>query len=199
MSNAREPVAAAAQSPAAPTSSGAAVPCPATRETTTSRRVAVGRHLEVLGERAATVLGELGAASRGLDRGTLVRALAEHERVFAELPDADADALREMLMDLIDAMGRLGCPAREVSWRRARLHALRNDHEGVVAAAIEAHREEDRDWRMWLMAVPSYLSLGRRVDARMALSLLKELAPEEVVEGATVRELEAAVGGAASA
>lgn len=197
MSNARESVAAAAQSPAAPTSSGAAVPCPASRETTTSRRVAVGRHLEVLGERAATVLAELCAASRVLDRGTLVRALAEHERVFAELPDADA--YREMLTDLIDAMGRFGCPARDVRWRRARLHALRNDHEGVVAAAIEAHREEDRDWRMWLMAVPSYLSLGRRVDARMALSLLKELAPEEVVEGATVRELEAAVGGAASA
>lgn len=157
------------------------------------------RHLEVLGERAATVLAELGAASRVPDRGALNRALAEHERVFAELPNAEADALREVLTDLIDTMGRFGCAARDVRWRRARLHALRNDHAGVIAAAIEAHREEDRDWRMWLMAVPSYLSLGRRGDARPALSLLKELAPEEVVAGATVRELEAAVGGAAGA
>lgn len=153
------------------------------------------RHL-VLGERAATVLAELGATSRVLDWGALDRALAEHERGFAELPDPEADAYREMLTDLIDAMRRLGCPASHVMWRRARLHALRKDHAGVIAAAVEAHREGDRDWRMWLMAVPSYLSLGRRADARMALSLLKELAPEEVVEGATVRELEAAVGGA---
>lgn len=154
------------------------------------------RHLEVLGERAATVLAELDAWSRGPDPDALERALGEQECVFEGLPDAEADAHREMLTDLIDAMARLGWPARDLRWRRARLHALRKDHAGVIAAAVEAHREGGRDWRMWLMAVPSYLSLGRRADARMALSLLKELAPEEVVEGVTVRELEAAVGGA---
>jgi len=130
------------------------------------------------------------AERTGVNKQILERELADQERILEGLEDDAARQHLRMLADLLDAMRLHGHPHSALRYLRARFLALRRDHDGVIARVAEAHVHGDRDWRLWLLAVPAYLSLGRRIDARMALSHLKELAPEQVAIESAVAEFE---------